>query len=255
MIDRISLELPQVQQDLITAMRSASKKLVLVIVSGSAVPFNESAADAAVYAMYGGEEAGNGLADVLFGAVPPSGRLPFTVFSSLEQMRSMEDYNLTTQPGRTHLYYDESSVAKHGAPQFWFGYGLSYTQFHFTDLSVSKDASGCQIAANVTVTNVGKVAAREVAQLYLNRPVAEGVPSAPWAFKGYQRTTVLAAGASVTLFFSISTHELSTVMNDGSRTVTPGVYTVKIGGGNPRDSRVPAKPVASTTHVAAGCAL
>ena len=62
MIDRISLELPQVQQDLIAAVRESAKKLVLVVVSGSALPFNESAADAAVYAMYGGEEAGNGLA-------------------------------------------------------------------------------------------------------------------------------------------------------------------------------------------------
>ena len=64
-----------------------------------------------------------------------------------------------------------SSQAKFGPPQFWFGFGLSYSEFRYSDLSLSaKGARGCQVVANVTVTNVGKVAAREVAQLYLNRP-------------------------------------------------------------------------------------
>eukprot|EP00040_Diaphanoeca_grandis_P033283 m.203592 g.203592 ORF g.203592 m.203592 type:complete len:238 (+) comp32856_c0_seq2:1765-2478(+) len=110
MIDRLSLDLPQVQLDLIAAIRSVAKKVVLVVVSGSAVPVNESNADAIVYAIYGGEEAGNGLADVLFGGVSPSGRLPFTVFKTLNQLKPMEDYDLTTKPGRTHLYYDDSAV-------------------------------------------------------------------------------------------------------------------------------------------------
>ena len=256
MIDRVSLELPRVQQDLIAAVRGSAKKVVLVVVCGSAVPFDESAADAALYAMYGGEEAGNGLADILFGATAPSGRLPFTVFKSLRQLKSMEDYDLTVQPGRTHLYYDDSSVAKFGAPQYWFGFGLSFTQFRFSDLAVTKTAvSGCYAAlANVTVTNVGTVPGREVAQLYLNRPSLTGVPMAPWPLKGYQRTAVLAPGASVTLTFSVSAHQLSTVMHDGSRTVSPGLYTVKVGGGNPRDPRLPASPVAATLRVASRCA-
>ena len=252
MVDRLSLELPRVQLDLIAAVRSVAKKVVLVIVSGSAVPFNESAADAAVYAMYGGEQAGNGLADVMFGSVAPSGRLPFTVFKNLEQMKPMEDYDLTTQPGRTHLYYDDSSVEKHGDPQFWFGFGLSYSEFRFENLTLS--SVGCDVSATVKVTNVGKTPAREVAQLYLNRPQPPpGTPMAPWALKGYQRTDVLAAGASATLSFSIASRELSTVMNDGSRAVTPGSYTVKVGGGHPRDPRVLPKPAAATVYVAGGC--
>jgi beta-glucosidase len=242
----------QVQQDLMTAVRSVAKKVVLVIVSGSAVPFDESCADAAVYAMYGGEEAGNGLADVLFGDVAPSGRLPFTIFTKLEQMRSMEDYDMTSQPGRTHLYFDDSSVAKLGSPQWWFGFGLSYSSFRYGNLSLS--AAGCRVMAAVTVTNVGKVAAREVAQLYLGRPKPAGnVPMSAWALKGYQRTGVLAAGASVTLHFEVNARELSTVMNNGSRSVTPGVYKVQIGGANPRDTRAPAAPVNGSVRVVAGC--
>ena len=244
---------PQVQQDLIAAVRSVAKKVVLVIVSGSAVPFNESAADAAVYAMYGGEEAGNGLADVLFGQVAPSGRLPFTIFTKLEQMRSMEDYDLTSQPGRTHLYYDDSSVGKLGSPQWWFGFGMSYSSFRYSNLSLS--TASCRMMVAVTVTNVGKVAAREVAQLYLGRPKpATSVPVAAWALKGYQRTDVLAAaGASVTLHFEVNARELSTVMSDGSRNVPAGVYRVQVGGANPRDTRAPATPINGSVRVAAGC--
>ena len=243
---------PQVQQDLIATVRSVAKKVVLVIVSGSAVPFNESAADAVVYAMYGGEEAGNGLADVLFGDVVPSGRLPFTIFTKLEQMRSMEDYDLTSQPGRTHLYYDDSSVGKLGSPQWWFGFGMSYSSFHYSNLLLS--AASCRVMAAVTVTNVGKVAAREVAQLYLGRPKpANNVPVAAWALKGYQRTDVLAAGASVTLHFEVNARELSTVMSDGSRHVPAGVYKVQIGGANPRETRAPATPINGSVRVAAGC--
>jgi beta-glucosidase len=227
---------------------------VLVIVAGSAVPFNESLADAALYAMYGGEEAGNGLADVLFGEVPPSGRLPFTVFKSLDQLKPMEDYDLTSQPGRTHLYYDDRSVAKLGAPQFWFGYGLGYTRFAYKSLSLAVTAQGgqCAATASVTVSNVGATAGREVAQLYLKRP---GAPSALWPLRGYQRTAVLAPGAGSTLVFGLTAHDLSTVRADGTRVILAGNYTVQIGGGNPRDPRAPATPIAASMVVAAGCAL
>jgi beta-glucosidase len=260
MRDRLSLQLPRVQLDLIAAVRSVAKKVVLVIVSGSAVPFDEDSADAAVYAMYGGQEAGNGLADVLFGDVVPSGRLPFTVFRSLDQMRPMGDYDMTTTPGRTHLFYNDASVDVHGAPQFWFGYGLSYSTFSYSGLALTSDASnltssssGCAVTATVTVHNTGTIAAREVVQLYLNRPKPpSGVPLAMWSLKGYQRTELLTAGASATLHFELNSHDLSTVQADGSRSVTPGSYVVKVGGGNPRDTRSPAAPVAATIAIKGG---
>ena len=115
---------------------------------------------------------------MLFGDVALSGRLPFTVFKSLDQMKSMEDCDLTTQPGRAHLYYDDSSVAKLGPPQHWFGFGLGYTEFACSDLKVTPTAFGgrCSAVATVTVANVGKAASREVAQLCLNRPAVPGCP-------------------------------------------------------------------------------
>lgn len=256
--DRLSLHLPKVQLDLIAALRPVAKKLVLVVVSGSAVPFNESLADAALYAMYGGEAAGAGLADVLFGDVSPSGRLPFTVFESLEQIRPMGDYDLTTQPGRTHLFYDDESVATYGAPQFWFGFGLSYSRFAYSQatLLVETGARGdCVMTANVTVSNEGSTVAREVAQLYLKRPPLSGVPMAQWALRGYQRTAPLAPGASTTLHFQLGFQDLSTVQSDGSRTLTPGAYTIEVGGGHPRDTRAPATPAVAVVDVAAACTL
>ena len=253
MSDRLSLNLPQVQLDLISAVRAVAKKLVLVIVSGSAVPFNESSADAAVYAIYGGAEAGNGLADVLFGSVAPSGRLPFTVFKSLDQIKPMSNYDLTTSPGRTHLYYTETDVAAHGAPQFWFGFGLSYSTFSFANLHLELGPAGgaCSMTASVTVTNTGSTAAREVAQLYLNRPApSSGVPLAKWALKGFQRSESLAPGASATLNFVLTFHDLSTVNSDGSRQLSAGTYNVQLGGGHPRDARVTAKPALASISIA-----
>ena len=101
-------------------------------------------ADAIVLASYGGEEAGSGLADVLFGNVAPSGRLPFTVFRDLSQVRPMGDYDLTSQPGRTHLYYD--AVDTRGAPQFWLGYGLSYSRFAYSQLALAPGNGSCEYA-------------------------------------------------------------------------------------------------------------
>jgi len=254
MRDRLSLMLPQVQYDLLAAVRKAAKKVVLVIVSGSAVPFDAAQADAALYAMYGGAQAGSGLADVLFGDVAPAGRLPFTVFDSLAQLKPMEDYDLTTQPGRAHLYYD--AVPTHGAPQFWFGYGLSYTTFAYSALRLNSTGCGCSggggggggrdcgVTATATVTNTGTTAAREVAQLYLSRPAPPaGVPAAAWPLRGFARTAVLAPGASATLAFALLSRDLSHVLADGSRAVSAGSYTVSVGGSGPKDTNAPTKPV------------
>jgi hypothetical protein len=135
-------------------------------------------ADAAVYALYGGAQAGNGLADVLFGGVSPTARLPFTVFETLDQIKPMSNYDMTASPGRTHLYYTEADVTAYGAPQFWFGFGLSYTSFSYGSVQLGLvPGPQCSVTAAVTVSNSGKRAAHEVAQLYLSRPLpVPGVP-------------------------------------------------------------------------------
>ena len=249
--DRISLDLPRVQTELLVAVRSAAKRVVLVIVSGSAVPFNASLADAALYAMYGGAQAGNALADVLFGDVSPSGRLPFTVFKNLDQVRPMGDYDMTSQPGRTHLYYAaEKSL---GAPQYWFGYGLSYSTFRYSKLVLAHGPAWCTV--NVTVTNAGEASAREVVQVYLGRPALPNTPVADWALRGFKRTALLAPGESRVVQFLLTSGDLSTVTLQGSRTVLQGGYKVSVGGANPRDVNAPAQPVQGTFQLESTIAL
>ena len=197
------------------------------------------------------------------GDVVPSGRLPFTLFKSLDQMKPMEDYDLTTQPGRAHLYFD-ASTAEFGAPQYWFGYGLSYTRFAYSMLTlklqndttaVASTAGGsCAMTASVRVKNVGGIGAREVVQLYLNRPAAPaGTPVAPWPLRGFERTAVLAPGTSTTVTFVLQSRDLSHVLAGGSRSVSHGTYTVKVGGSGPKDTRAPTKMMQASVTLQSSC--
>jgi beta-glucosidase len=244
--DRLSLELPQVQIDLLKAVRKVARKLVLIIVCGSAVHFDETLADAAVYALYGGEEAGHGLADVLFGSVPPSARLPFTVFSSVRQLPLMGDYNLTASPGRTHLYYDKSA----GAPQHWFGFGLGYEHATYGSASARFDGATCSVNVTASIsradhdhsqgaaTTVAQRSATqsEVSQLYMSAPPQPNLPAAKWALRGYAHTELGVATAETELSFKLSAYDLSTVLSDGTRKVFGGEYKLSVGGCHPRES-------------------
>lgn len=179
----------------------------------------------------------------------------------------MGDYDLTTPPGRTHLYDDDAFVAAFDAPQFWFGYGLSYTAFRYFNLTLAlvnrsglhsrTCANRVRLAATVIITNVGITTAREVAQLYLSRPQPGpgGVSMAALTLAGYQLTAVLAPGAAVTLHFELTAYDLSTVMVDGRRVVTAGPYTKLVGGANPRDTRAPAAPVQASITIGTACPL
>lgn len=154
--DRTDIELPEVQRKLLLALKAAGKKVVLVNFSGSAmglVPETESC-EAILQAWYPGEEGGHAIADVLYGDVAPSGKLPVTFYSSVDQLPDFEDYNMK---GRTYRYFE-------GQPLFPFGFGLSYTTFEYGQARVE----GRNII--VPVTNTGHVDATEVVQLYVRRP-------------------------------------------------------------------------------------
>ena len=154
--DRTNIELPKVQRDFLKALKEAGKQVIFVCCSGSAIALlpETEACDAIVQAWYAGQEGGTALADVLFGDVNPSGKLPVTFYKSDAQLPDYEDYSMK---GRTYRYFND--------PLFAFGYGLSYTTFGVGDATYT--VNGEQVTVNVPVTNTGKREGKEVdATLY-----------------------------------------------------------------------------------------
>ena len=153
--DRTDIELPAVQRKLLAQLHEAGKKVVLVNFSGSAMglePELESC-DAILQAWDPGEEGGNAIADVLFGDVAPSGKLPVTFYKNIGQVPDYEDYAMK---GRTYRFFEDE-------PLFPFGYGLSYTSFEYGQPVVK----GHKLT--VSVTNTGSCYGEEVVQLYVRR--------------------------------------------------------------------------------------
>ena len=158
--DRTTLSLPDVQKRVIKALHDAGKRVILVNFSGSAMAFADEAkwCDAIVQAWYLGQEGGKAIADVLYGDVNPSGKLPLTFYADDSQLADFEDYSMK---GRTYRYFD-------GKPLYPFGHGLSYTTFKFGKARTAETADGGR-ALVVTVRNTGKRAGEDVVQLYISR--------------------------------------------------------------------------------------
>jgi len=223
--DREEIGLPQNQIDFLKKMRKKKKKFVVIVVGGSpiAMPEVQDMADAALFVFYPGEEGGNAVADILFGDAVPSGRLPLTFPKSLDQLPPYEDYNMK---GRTYRYMTE-------APLYPFGFGLSYTQFGYSNITLDQTAikNGETVNASVTVTNKGNVAAEEVVQLYIT-DVEASVTVPLSALKGFKRVT-LQPGESKTVQFEITPELMSIVNNDGRKIIEKGEFKVTIGGCSP----------------------
>ena len=222
--DRTSLDLPKPEEDLIEALASTGKPLVVVLTNGSALAVNwaNEHASAILDAWYPGEEGGTAVAETLSGKNNPAGRLPVTFYKSVDQLPPFEDY---TMKGRTYRYFE-------GAPLYPFGYGLSYTKFSYSGLSLPKDSvqAGDNLIVEATVKNTGKVAGDEVAQLYLKFPGVAGAPKI--ALRGFQRVH-LEPGASVNVRFELQARDMSMVTEAGDIVVAEGDYTVSVGGGQP----------------------
>lgn len=223
--DREEIGLPQSQVDFLKKIRANAKKLVVVLTGGSAVACPEvyEMADALIYAWYPGEQGGMAVGNVIFGKATPSGRLPVTFPMAVEDLPPYEDYAMAN---RTYRYAKKE-------PLFPFGFGLSYTTFAYSNISLSKASAGPaeSIKASVTVTNTGAIAADEVVQLYitaLNAPVE----TPQYALKDFQRIT-LKAGESRVVVFNVGPKTLEIVGEDGAREVAKGDYEIAIGGSVP----------------------
>ena len=249
--DRASLNLPSAQNELISAVAAANPHTVVVIDAGApvAMPWLNQVASV-VDAWYPGESNGTALAAVLFGNADPSGHLPVTFPTDLSQVPASSPSQFPGVDGQVqyseginvgYRYYDASNQT----PLFPFGYGLSYTNFRFSGLSISprslqngtsnpgSTACGCNgqsshlVTVSATVTNTGQVAGSDVAQLYVDDPAAAGEP--PRQLKGFQKVT-LQPGQSTTVHFSLTGHDLS-YWNDAANgwVVPDGTFGVYVG--------------------------
>ena len=217
--DRTNIELPKVQREFLKALKDAGKQIIFVNCSGSCIalqPETETC-DAIVQAWYAGQEGGTAVADVLFGDVNPSGKLPVTFYKNSNQLPDYEDYSMK---GRTYRYFTDAL--------FPFGYGLSYTDFMIKSAKVEKTGTNpTDWTLTAEVANTGKRDGAEIVQLYI-RDLQD--PDGPLkSLRGFQRIDVK-AGQTATAVIEINekSFEFWDAVTNTMR-VKSGTYEVLVG--------------------------
>jgi beta-glucosidase len=222
--DRTSLNLPKPEEDLLKAVASAGKPLVVVLMNGSALSVNwvKDHANAAIEAWYAGEEGGRAVAQTLAGVNNPAGRLPVTFYAGVEQLPPFEDYSMAN---RTYRYFT-------GAPLYPFGHGLSYSKFEYSKIKLSskKLPAGDPLTVEADVKNASKRDGDEVVEVYLTFPKLPGAPIR--ALRGFTRVRV-PAGKTEHVRIGLQPRDLSYVSDDAKILIGAGNYKVSIGGGQP----------------------
>jgi len=223
--DKYDLNLPGMQQKLMEAVYATGKPIVLVLLTGSAlsVTWADEKIPAILNAWYPGAQGGRAVASVLFGETNPSGKLPVTFYRTVEELPEFTDYSMQN---RTYRYMKNEAL-------YPFGFGLSYTQFDYSDLKLSKDVikAGEGITVSVKVTNTGNRAGEEVAQVYIKDLEASWtVPN--WQLSGMKRVK-LERGESAEITFEILPEQLAVVNDDGQSVIEPGDFEVYVGGSQP----------------------
>ncbi len=230
---RSELAIPASQQKLLAALKATGKPLVIVLMNGRPLTLvnEDRMADAMLETWFSGTEGGNAIADVLFGDYNPSGKLPVTFPRSVGQIPLYYNHLPTGRPYNpekpnkyTSHYYDTIN-----GPLYPFGYGLSYTRFTVSPVTLSARTmprSG-SIEASVTVTNSGKRDGATVVQMYLNDPVAS-ISRPVQELRGFRRI-MLKAGESQTVRFTIDADALKFWNQQMQHVAEPGKFNVMIG--------------------------
>ncbi len=231
--DLPNIDLPGSQNSLIAQVAAANPKTIVVLHTGSAVtmPWLGSV-QGVVEEWYAGQEVGNSLAAILFGDVDPSGKLPVTFPQSLNDVPA---HTAAQWPGANNQVQYSEGVdvgyrwydAKNITPLFPFGFGLSYTSFAFSNLQVGALSANGTATVSATIKNTGTRAGADVVQLYVGDPAATGEP--PRQLRNFTRVD-LAAGASQTVQFTVTAHDLAhwdTTANGWS--ATAGSYQILVG--------------------------
>jgi beta-glucosidase len=236
-----SIRLPGVQELLVKEMVATGKPVVVLLSAGRPLVFNwiSENVSAILYTWWLGTEAGNAIADVLFGDYNPSGKLPMTFPRTEGQIPIYYNYYSTGRPFKSEsdLNYVSAYIDLPNSPQYPFGFGLSYTQFSYDSirLTTNKIKSGQTLVAKIRVTNTGTMAGEEVVQLYIQdetaslvRPVRE--------LKGFQKIS-LGPGESKELTFTIGQPELAFYNEELEYKAEPGVFHLYIGGDSRADRK------------------
>jgi beta-glucosidase len=220
----VSLGLPEPQEELLRAVVATGTPVVLVLLSGSAlaVPWAAEHVPAIVQAWYPGQAAGTAIAELLFGDVNPSGRLPVTFYRSVHDLPPFADYRMAN---RTYRYFG-------GLPLFPFGHGLSYTHFRYSDLQVpERIAAGESLTVSVEVENAGDRSGEEVVQVYVTDSEAS-VPVPIRSLAAFARV-LLEPGERRRVALTVPPLAFSLIDDSGRRVVESGTFEIAVGGKQP----------------------
>jgi len=225
--DRNSIRLPSNQINYLKDLRKSagSKPIILVLKSGSAIDLSEiyDYVDAIIYAWYLGEQGGNAIADIIFGDVNPSGKLPITIPESLSHL---PDYNNYSMDNRTYRF------TKH-KPMYPFGYGLSYSNFVYSDISIKKEQiiNGDSIELNFTIHNDSEIPGEEVVQIYIKDLKASY--RTPNSSLIYFKRLFLDSGERRKINFIVNKDMMSTFNEKGHKEIESGIFKIFVGGSSP----------------------
>lgn len=231
---RTDITIPESQRRLLEALQKTGKPVVLVLLTGRPLAITREAelANSILLPWFGGDETGNAVADVLFGAYNPSGKLPMTFPRSVGQVPIYYAHKRTGRPqaeGQPTAKFRSNFLDESNDPLYPFGHGLSYTNFTYSDVSLSSGvmtrAEG--IRAKVTVTNSGRYDGEEVVQLYI-RDVFASVAQPVKKLIGF-RKIALKKGESRTIEFSVKEEDLRFYTPDLRRISEPGDFELFIG--------------------------
>ncbi|MGL4737888.1 MAG: glycoside hydrolase family 3 C-terminal domain-containing protein [Cellulosilyticaceae bacterium] len=223
--DKMTLDLPGYQQTLLEAVVAEGKPTVVVLLSGSAlgVKFANDHCGAIIQGWYPGAGGGEVLANILFGKVSPSGRLPVTFYTGIEQLPAFEDYSMV---GRTYRYLEEE-------PLYPFGYGLSYTEFDYRNVASDRQTlgSGEKVTVTVEVVNVGQEDADEVVQVY-SRCENRQLKAPVFKLCGMKRIH-LKAGEGTTCTFVLDESCVTLIDEAGNPYIPETLFNLYVGGQQP----------------------
>ncbi|HEY8783774.1 MAG TPA: beta-glucosidase BglX [Mucilaginibacter sp.] len=230
---RSDINIPESQRDLLKALAKTGKPLVIVLFNGRplTLTWEDANANAILDVWAPGTEAGNAIADVLFGNYNPAGKITATFPRSVGQIPIYYNHKNTGRPydGKGPAKFKSDYIDISNDPLYPFGYGLSYTTFNYSDVKLSKTKlkGNETLNASVTVTNTGKYAGEEVVQLYISDPVAS-ISRSVKELKNYQKIA-LQPGESKEVSFNITTKDLKFYNNQLVYDWEPGAFIVQIG--------------------------